>query len=238
KYLKYSIESDDNNPETYYCIGNAYYLKASETNNKGDFLQAAQYLEKAAAISPDVEKYYLLTGLSYRACGMQETARAWYRRALLSGNFSQAGFYNLIGHTFREEERYKEAASYYKRAIDADYSFVAAYCNMGDMLVKMNEIENALRYYNKAIEINSDFIISYIKIGGIYSEQKNYDKAIEWYLKALHVNPDSDKANYLLGLSYKEVGRQNDAAEYFKKAAYCGNDDAVYELRNMGIDLR
>ncbi|MDR3113049.1 MAG: tetratricopeptide repeat protein [Endomicrobium sp.] len=238
KYLRYSSERDEYNPETYYCLGNAYYLKACETNNKEDFLQAAQYLEKALGIAPDAEKYYLLAGLSYRACGMQENARAWYRRALLSGNFSRAGFYNLIGHTFREEERYKEAASYYKRAAEADYSFVAAYCNIGDMFVKMNDTDAALQYYAKAIEINSDFITSYIKTGDIYYEQKNYDKAMEWYLKALRVNPDSDKANYLVGMSYKAMGKQDDAVGYLKKAAYCGSDDAVYELRNIGIDLR
>jgi tetratricopeptide (TPR) repeat protein len=238
KYLKNSIEIDVYNPETYYCLGNAYYLKACETNNKEDFLQAAKYLEKALGIAPDAEKYYLLAGLSYRACGMQENARAWYRRALLSGNFSQAGFYNLIGHTFREEERYKEALSYYKRAVEADYSFVAAYCNMGDMFVKMNDNESALKYYSKSIEINPDFIVSYIKTGDIYYEEKNYENAVDWYLKALIVNPDSDKANYLLGMAYKAMGKQSEAVEYFQKAAYCGSDDAVYELRNIGIDLR
>jgi tetratricopeptide (TPR) repeat protein len=238
KYLKYSVEIDEYNPETYYCLGNACYLKACETNNKEDFLQAAQYLEKASGLAPDVEKYYLLTGLSYRSCGMQETARAWYRRALLSGNFSQAGFYNLIGHTFREEERYKEAASLYKRAVEADYSFVAAYCNMGDMCVKDNDTAGALKYYEKAIEINPDFAVSYIKIGDVYYEQKNYGKSAEWYLQAILADPDNDKANYLLGMSYKASGKRRDAVEYFKKAAERGNDDAVYELRNIGIDLR
>ena len=238
KYLKYSVDNDEYNPEAYYSLANAHYLKASEENSKDNFLEAARYLEKAVELAPDVEKYYLLIGLSYRACRMQENARAWYRRALLSGNFSQAGFYNLIGHTFREEERYKEAASYYKRAFETDSSFVAAYCNMGDMCVKINDIENALKYYDKAIDIEPDFIVSYIKTGDIYYEQKNYDKAIIWYLRALRVNPDSEKANYLLGLSYKAVGKQDDAVECFKKAAFRGSDDAVYELRNIGIDLR
>ncbi|MDR1940914.1 MAG: tetratricopeptide repeat protein [Endomicrobium sp.] len=238
KYFQHSLEADGSNSETYYCLGDAFYQKAVNSNNKDDFLQAARYLEKAISLAPDVEKSYLLIGLCYRSCAMQENARAWYRRALLSGNFSQSGFYNLIGHTFREEERYLEAASYYKRAMESDYSFVAAYCNTGDMYVKLNDNASALTYYNKAIAVNPDFIVSYIKIGSIYFDQKLYNEAISWYLKALSVNPDSDKANYMLGLSYKEIGRINDAVEYLKKAAYCGSDDAIYELRNIGIELR
>lgn len=238
KYLKLSSEADPYNSETLYCLGNSLYLKAQISNSSDKFLQAVEYLEKATTLSPEMEKAYLLIGLCYRSIGMQENARAWYRRALLSGNFSPAGFYNLIGHTFREEERYKEAAGYYKRAIDSDLAFVAAYCNLGDMCLKMNDTQGALDNYAKAADINPEFIAPYLKTGAVYAEQNNYDEAIPLYLRALQINPDDDKANYLLGIAYKSIGRNTDAVEYFKKAAYRGSDEAIYELRNIGIDLR
>lgn len=238
KYLKLSEEADRYNFETYYCIGNAYYQKAKVSNNADDFIASAKYLEKAINLSPDTEKSYLLIGLCYRSCGLQENARAWYRRALLSGNFSQAGFYNLIGHTFREEERYKDAISYYKRATSADYSFVAAYCNVGDMYLKCNESNQALYYYEKAIEVNENYIVPYIRIGSLYADQGKYDEAIPWYLHALNINSDNEKANYLIGIAYKEIGRKNDAVTHLKAAAFRGSDDAVYELRNIGVELK
>ncbi|MCL1971694.1 MAG: tetratricopeptide repeat protein [Endomicrobia bacterium] len=238
KYLKLSLEADPHNPETFYCLGDALYLKAGSSNSSDKFLQAVQYLEKAATLSPEMEKAYLLIGLCYRSTGMQENARAWYRRALLSGNFSNAGFYNLIGHTFREEERYKEAANYYKRAIHSDFGFVAAYCNLGDMHLKMNDTQNAFDCYEKAADINPNYIVPYLKIGALYAEQNNFDEAISLYLRALQINPDNDRANYLLGIAYKNIGRNTEAVEYLKKAAYRGSDEAIYELRNIGIDLR
>ena len=238
KNLKLSEEADRYNFETYYCLGNAYYQKAKVTNNADHFLAGAGYLEKAINLSPDTEKSYLLIGLCYRSCGLQENARAWYRRALLSGNFSQAGFYNLIGHTFREEERYKDAMSYYKRATDSDYSFAAAYCNVGDMYVKINEDSQALAYYEKAIEVNDSFIVPYIRIGSLYAGQNKYDEAISWYLLALRINRDDERANYLIGIAYKEIGRKNDAVTHLKEAAFRGSDDAVYELRNIGVELK
>jgi len=238
KYLKLSAESNPEDFETFYALGNAMFQKAVITNSSERFLQAAEYLEQAIILSPETEKSYILIGMCYRSCGMQEQARAWYRRALLSGNFSQAGFYNLLGHTFREEERYAEAASYYNRAAGADYSFAAAYCNMGDMQAKLNDNESALVNYEKAIEINPDYIIPYVRIGSIYADGGSFDEAIPWYQRALKINPDSEKANYLLGMAYKEIGRKKEAAELLRKAAYCGSDDAVYELRNMGVELR
>jgi len=238
KYLILSLDDDPHNYETYYSLGNAYYQKARLTNSAEQFEKAAEYLEKAATLSPDTEKTYLLIGSCYRSVGRQEDARSWYRRALLSGNFSQAGFYNLIGHTFREENRFKEALDYYKRAIDADYSFAAAYCNAGDMCVKLNDSDSALAYYQKAVDVNPEFTTSYIKIGMMFADQNKYDEAIPWYFKAVSVNADDPKANYLLGMAYKEIGRKNDAVGFLKKAAYRGSDEAVYELRNMGIDLR
>ena len=237
KNLKISLEKDPYNPETFYCLGNAVYLKAQSSHNADKFLQAAEYLEKATVLSPEMEKAYLLMGLCYRNIGMQENARAWYRRALLSGNFSSAGFYNLIGHTFKEEERYKEAANYYKRAIDSDIGFVAAYCNLGDMYLKMNDLQNSFDCYEKAADINPDYIIPYLKTGALHAEQNNFDEAIPYYLQALRINPDNDKANYLLGIAYKNIGRNADAVDCLRKAAYRGSDEAILELRNIGIEI-
>ncbi len=238
KYLKLSEEADSSSSDTYYWLGNAFFQKAALTNNSEKFMTAAQYLEKAIAISPEYEKSFLLIGMCYRSCGMQEHARAWYRRALLSAYFSQAGFYNLLGHTFREEERYEEAASYYKRAVGADYSFVAAYCNLGDMYGKLNEDGKALASYQKAIEVNPDYITAYTKTGNFYADHGSFLEAVPWYMQALKINPDDAQVNYLLGVAYKEIGRKNDAVEAFKKAAYCGSDDAVYELRKIGVEIR
>ena len=223
KYLKISSELDPYNAETHFSLGNALYLKARHAGDSGKFLQAAQYLEQA----------YCMAGLCYRSAGERENARACYRRALLSGNFSQAGFYNLIGHTFREEERYKEAANYYKRAADSDMGFVAAYCNLGDMHLKMNDSRNALANYEKAADINPGYITAYLKIGSVYAQQGDYEQAVPLYMRALLISPDSDKANYLLATAYKHMGKSAEAAEYFKKAAERGSDEAVYELRKM-----
>jgi tetratricopeptide (TPR) repeat protein len=239
KYFKLATSLDSRNSDSYYYIGDALYRGASSSENKEKLLQAARYLKKAIELDPYSEKSYTLIGLCFRSYGLQENARTFYKKALLSKNFSKAGFYNLIGNTFREEGRYKEALSYYKKAKDNDRLFVAAYCSIGDMYLKLNNCKEALLNYRKAIEVDGDFIIPYISLANFYyNDKNNFYEAAKCCLKALKINPDSAKANYILGMSYKALGRKKECVEYLKKAAFCGSDDAVVELINIGIDLR
>jgi tetratricopeptide (TPR) repeat protein len=238
KYFKLAINLEPYDSDSFYNIGNALYRKACVSNSKEDFLQAVDYLEQGISVNPDSEKLYLLIGMCYRSCGLYENARNFYEKTLMSEKFSKYGFYNLIGNTFREEGKYKEALSYYEKAREYDNSFVAVYCNIGDMHLKLDDDEMALLNYHRAIEIDRNFIVPYISIANLYYCRNNFQEAKFWALKALKINSDNDKANYILGMAYKNLKNKNESIKYLKHAVFCGNDDAVYELRSIGIDWR
>lgn len=198
-------------------------------------MQAVEYIEKGIELNPDSEKLYLLAGLCLRAVGLYEKARDFYNKALTSNKFNKAGFYNLIGNTFDEEGNYKKAAAYYEKASKYDNSFVAAFCNMGDMFVKMNDYESALQNYQKALEIDGKFIVPYIKIASLYYYKDDFAKSSREALKALKINTADNEANYILGMSYKKLGKYKESLEYFKKAAFYGNDKAVKEIKRLNV---
>lgn len=156
KHFKLAVSLDLGDSDNYYRIGNALYREASAFGSREKFLQAVRYLEKAINLDPYSKKSYLLIGLCFRSCGLQENVRTFYKKAILSKNFSTAGFCNLIGNTFREEGRYKEALTYYEKAKENDNSFVVAYCSVGDMYLKLNNRAEALLNYCKAIKIDED----------------------------------------------------------------------------------
>jgi tetratricopeptide (TPR) repeat protein len=120
RYFKLAVSLDPGDSDNYYRIGNALYREASAFGSREKFLQAVRYLEKAINLDPYSEKSYLLIGLCFRSCGLQENTRTFYKKAILSKNFSTADFCNLIGNTFREEGRYKEALTYYEKAKEND----------------------------------------------------------------------------------------------------------------------
>jgi tetratricopeptide (TPR) repeat protein len=169
KYFKLAASLEPGDSDNYYCIGNALYRESSAFRSREKFLQADRYLEKAINLDPYSEKSYLLIGLCFRSCGFHENARTFYRKAILSKNSSIAGFYNLIGNTFREEGRYKEALSYYKEAKKRQFICHRILCSVGDMYLKLKNRAEVLLNYRKAIKVDEDFIIAYrsIAIGTI-----------------------------------------------------------------------
>jgi tetratricopeptide (TPR) repeat protein len=221
--------------DAYYFLGDALYRKALETDDKAAFLQAVEYIQKGIDLNPDSEKLYLLAGLCCRVGGFYEKARGFYNKALTINKFSKAGFYNLIGNTFSEEGYYNKAAFYYEKAVLYDNSFAAAFCNRGDIFLKMNDYESALQNYQKAAEIDENFIVSYIKMANIYYDKNDFVESVRKSLKALKINPEDNNANYILGMSYRHLGKGRESLEYLKKAAFYGNDNAVKEVKRLNV---
>lgn len=73
----------------------------------------------------------------------------------------------------------------------------------------------------------------YYKIGQIYYNQKDYEESLLWYFKALDLDKNNNTVNYYIGKVYKDTDMPEKAAEYFKISAYCGNDNALKELREI-----
>ncbi|MDR3049674.1 MAG: tetratricopeptide repeat protein [Elusimicrobiota bacterium] len=237
KYLKKYQESEPENIDALYNLAYVIYLKAKQNSDKQGFIEAAHYLESSIMLNQKFEKSYILLGLCYRGADMYDEARAVYNKAIALKSFSQAVFYNLIGHTFSENKDYSKAIDYYKMSIATEASYVWAYLNLGDMYGILNEIQPALENYKKVIALTNDFIVPYVKIGELYMRQQKYYEVIQWLSQALKVNPEHADATYMLAQAYQNTGRQKDMVEYLRKAARLGSDEAIYKLRELGMEL-
>ncbi|MDR2860620.1 MAG: tetratricopeptide repeat protein [Elusimicrobiota bacterium] len=237
--LTAALEQDPKSSDILYDLANVIYLKGKRSNDFDLFIRAANYLKEAISLSPSKEESYLLISLCYRSAGQYQEARQWYNKALTikESSKTRAEFYNLIGHTFAEEEKYSEAIGYYRRALETDPAYFAAYISIGDTYNKLNDMNSALQNYKRVVDANPNFIDGYIRMGNLYFERQRYEESAQWYLAALKINPDNIDANYLLGLAYKNLGRNDEAVEYLKNAAYYGKDDAIDELKNIGAGL-
>jgi tetratricopeptide (TPR) repeat protein len=238
KHLKTIQEAYPENSEDLYNLAYAIYSKAKQTGDNQGYMEAANYLESAVNLDKEMEKSYLLMGLCYRGAGLYDKARATYNRAAGIQTFSRSVFYNLIGHTFAENEEYRQAAEYYKMSIAADQSNMLAYLNLGNVYSLLNETELALDNYKKSIEFAGDFVVPYVKIGELYMNSERYYEAIQWLSQALKVNPEHADASYMIAIAYQKTDRQKEMIDYLKKAARLGSDQAVYKLKEIGIDLK
>ncbi|MEA5001632.1 MAG: tetratricopeptide repeat protein [Endomicrobiaceae bacterium] len=231
-YLKEALNNHPSS-ELYYLLGYTYYAKLQISFLHEDAEESIKYLQKSIEMDKKNKLSYRLIGQIYEQSKNFEYARIWYKKALIEHIENISEFYGFIAYTYFEESRWDEAIQYYKKAIDDNKNYISAYCSMGEIYRIKKDFVNAEQYYKQVISINPDYVLPYYKIGNIYYEQENYQEAVKWYQKGLEKEANNNMINYYIGMSYKKLNMVPEAVRYLKTAAYCGNDDAVEELRSM-----
>lgn len=219
--------------KVYYLLGYSYYAKAQISLKESDFDKSIRYLTESIDLEKQDKAAYRLLGQIYEQLKQFEHARTWYRKALFEEIDNPSEFYEFIALTYFKENRLDDAKKYYQRSIDSNKNDISAYCSIGEIYNLENNFDKAKKYYKKAIKINPEYVSPYCKIGNLYYKKKRYDKALKWYKKALSIEKENHIVNYCIGMSYKNMNMLAEAIKYLKISAYCGNDDAVKELRTM-----
>ena len=95
---------------------------------------------------------------------------------------------NLNGLINLSLEKWQNAISVFKKAINCDSNFVEAYNNLGIAYIHLGEHENAIENYHKAIEIKKDYANAYNNLATHYDDIGNYKEALKFYVNALNYN--------------------------------------------------
>ncbi|MFW6190769.1 MAG: tetratricopeptide repeat protein, partial [Candidatus Bipolaricaulota bacterium] len=123
-----------------------------------------------------------------------------------------------------ENKKYSRAAESFKRAIESDKEYVAAYVDYGDMLVELENYEEATNQYRKGLELSDDNVNIMNKLAGAYSQAGQYDEAASIYERVLEESSDNFSAMKGLGDLYREQGESDMAIEYYNDALNVRSD--------------
>lgn len=234
--INYLLNMEKNNMisyDMYYLLAFSYYLKTKNFDKKNDFKISIKYLEKALKLDSVNKNAYKLLGIIYEYLNDFETERKYYKQALLEDIENSYEFYGLIANSYFNEKNYEDAIKYYNKSIEANKNYISSYCNIAEIYSLKKDFDKAEKHYKKAIEISPEYVFPYYKIGNLYFIKQEYETAIKWYKKALEIEPNEAIVNYYIGITYKKLNMQKEAVEHLKIAAYCGNDNAVKELRTI-----
>jgi tetratricopeptide (TPR) repeat protein len=145
-----------------------------------------------------------------------------------------------LGHSAAWDRKWKQAAGYYRQALDEFPNNTLALTSLGLALLEMKEYDEALGYYIQAIRVSPNDPTPMEKIGHIYELQGKkaeafqvYSRAAEMLFKGRDVHQAIQtlqkatilKPDYLIGHShlafiYEKMGRKQDAAlEYVALAS-------------------
>lgn len=143
--------------------------------------------------------------------------------------------YVNLGNSYIKLEKYSDAVSQFKKAIEKDKDLIPAYFSMGIAYKKMGKTKQAEDIYLKAQNrLKGDPEINY-KIGLAFEESKDFDTAAEYYKKALNSSMDKTEVKKAISRAYYRAGIKNynndkmeDARKYLRQSvqAFPQNEDA------------
>lgn len=106
------------------------------------------------------------------------------------------------GVTLMQEEKYKDAESYFVKAVQQDKNFAFAWDNLGICRRKQNNLDGAIEAYNKSLEIDPLGMVPLQNIAIVYIYKKDYDNAIKAYERMATIHPDDPEIYYGIGAIY------------------------------------
>src|SRR5436305_4261531 len=123
---------------------------------------------------------------------------------------NNASLHFLKGQVYGFERNAGGAEAEFRRALEIDANYLAAYSALGAMFVNTNQQDRAIAEYTKIVEHRPDNAAAYTLIGMLEMNRQNIDAAIDNYRKALaHDENAVFAANNLAWLYAVHPGKGN-----------------------------
>lgn len=214
----------------YYNIGSCY-------EKKEDFIQAAQFFQKAINIDSEKFEYFARLGFVKGKIGLFVEAIKDYNRALVLNPSDQKTLLYL-GLAFIELRNYNEAIIVLDKLVNIN-SISEYYVARGLAYLLIGNEHSAETNFWKAIELNKSSHVSYYYLGQIYSSEGENDKALQHYLKAIGYakQQGSDNEAYYIktGESYFTLGMHLKAIDMFIASINSNIHHPLHSLLNNNL---
>jgi len=136
----------------------------------------------------------------------------------------------------QQAKDFDKAAELYRKAIELDPNYAAAYNNLGTALSDLKRYDEAEVAYRKAIELDPNDALTYNNLGAALNDLKRYDEAEAILRKALELDPNDALAYTNLGAALRELKRVDEAETILRKALELDPNDAL-AYNNLGAAL-
>lgn len=199
------------------------------------FSEAAESLEKAAAIDPTNHQAYFNLAIVRIELRSFSAAREALERAIVA-HPDVAGYHEKLGTVLMELEDWKGAQTAFEKALERDPSLFKAHFKLGRCSEELEDPQNALYHYTDAIETGPRFLPSYSALGRLYADLKYPDHAAQVLKEALQVamagTEEEANIHHLLGTVYQQQRTYDDAVAEFQSALAIvpGMPDALFSL--------
>jgi tetratricopeptide (TPR) repeat protein len=170
--------------------------------------EAVNFYNSALAI--DGANFNSLRGLISIYAARNQTAQAHARvDQSIAAQPANASLHFLKGQVYGFERNATSAEAEFRRALEIDPNYLAAYSALAALFVNMNQQDRAIAEYTKIVERRPDNAATYTLIGMLEMNRQNIDAAIDNYRKALAKDDKAVFAANNLAWLYAEYGKGN-----------------------------
>jgi tetratricopeptide (TPR) repeat protein len=178
----------------------------SLAENKAD--EAIGFYNEALTI--DSANFNSLRGLITLYAARNQTSQAHARiDQSIAAQPNNAGLHFLKGQVYGFERNAAGAEGEFRRALEIDANYLAAYSALGALFVNTNQQDRAIAEYTKIVERRPDNAAAYTLIGMLEMNRQNFDAAVDNYRKALAKDEHAVFAANNLAYLYAEYGKGN-----------------------------
>jgi tetratricopeptide (TPR) repeat protein len=143
------------------------------------------------------------------------------------------------GRAVAQEQGYQAAMPYYKRALELDPNFAAAYVSLGTTYSNLQQRDLAAANYRRAYELRNRVTERerYLIESREFSSAGDLSRDVEICLQWTSKYPNDESAHNRLGVDYLYLGSIEKAAEQFRQAIAVSDDSSAPWL-NLSIAYR
>ncbi|MBT8469764.1 MAG: tetratricopeptide repeat protein [Deltaproteobacteria bacterium] len=199
------------------------------------FGEAAESLEKAAALDPTNHQAYYNLGIVQIELRSFSAAREALERAIVA-NPDTAGYHEKLGSVLIELNDWKGAQTALKKSLELDPTLFKAHFKLGRCSEELEDPQSALYQYSDAIMTGPRFLPSYSALGRLYADLRYPDQAAQVLAEALKVampgTEEEANIHHLLGTVYQQQRKYDEAITEFQSALGIvpGMSDALFSL--------
>lgn len=163
-----------------------------------------------SALNIDSANFNSLRGLINIYAARNQSADAHARiDQSIAAQPKNASLHFLKGQIYGFERNAGAAENEFRRTLELDPNYLAAYSALGALFVNTNQQERAIAEYTKIVERRPDNAATYTLIGMLEMNRQNVDAAIDNYKKALAKDENAVFAANNLAWLYAEYGKGN-----------------------------
>ncbi|MHB8881370.1 MAG: tetratricopeptide repeat protein [Thermodesulfovibrionales bacterium] len=187
---------------------------------RGDLVQAKKVIDLMEEKLSGAYTTGILKGYYHSLRGETGTAVTVFGQVLgQTTGLDSVIVYTLLGDTYRRAGDAGKALENYRKAIDLDPSFAAAYYGMGDTYFTLRDIGNAESYISRTLALDPSNPLALAEMADILLVKKEpAEKAKPYADRAVASAPSFYQPYATMGTILILMDREEEAGEYFSKA--------------------